>query len=389
MNTRILFYFFIGIYLFLGSCSSDSTKGQDNSKKIQDLNYFPKFSSLQLQEIQQKRKISNEFYRKYLQSSNFNGSFLVAKHGKIIYERYVGNASFSPVEKNTVSTPLHVASISKVATALGALRLVDAGKVILDEDIRTYLPEILYQGITVRMLLNHRSGIPYYGYFTANTWDISTPLTNKDILTLLNKHKFPLNFQPGKKFSYCNTNFALLALIIERATKQEFPAAMHTLIFEPLGMKNSFFVNSKASWENATPSHLSNKKRFDFEYTDAVCGDKNLFTTPRDLYKMDQATYSDLFLSPEMRAEMFRGYSYENPGKANYGLGIRMKEVTGKDTYFFHTGWWHGSTSCYASLRNDSACIVAISNVYSKNVYSINRLALQFGNYPFQFAEEK
>jgi hypothetical protein len=85
---------------------------------------------------------------------------------------------------------------------------------------------------------------------------------------------------------------------------------------------------------------------------------------------------------------MFKGYSYERPGKSNYGLGIRLKELEGKDTYFFHSGWWHGNTACYVTLRDDSTCIIALSNVYTKSVYSVNRLAAKFGNYPFTFTEE-
>lgn len=350
---------------------------------------LPKLNKPSTQYVLEKRTKIHAFFRKNMEQGRFNGTFLVAKNGHILYERYLGFSHLNPPEKMLVNSPLHVASVSKVATALAVLRLVDQQKIKLDEDIRTYLPEIPYEGVTVRMLLNHRSGIPYYGYFTFEKWDLGKTLHNEDILRLLQKHQFPLNFPPGKRFAYCNTNYALLAIIVERTSYLLFPDAMKSLVFDPLGMKNSFILSTEKQMKEVAPSYLSSRKQVAFDYLDAVYGDKNLYTTPRDLMRMDLATYSKDFLSDSLRKQMFRGYSYEKKGKANYGLGIRMKEEEGKDPYFFHTGWWHGSTSCYASLRSDTVCVIAISNVYNRSVYRINRLANLFGNYPFSFEEQE
>ena len=81
---------------------------------------------------------------------------------------------------------------------------------------------------------------------------------------------------------------------------------------------------------------------------------------------------------------MLKGYSYENRGTKNYGLGIRMVEEKDKTTYFYHTGWWHGNTTCYATLREDTACVIALSNVFDRRVYRINLLSPYFGNYPYE-----
>jgi hypothetical protein len=99
------------------------------------------------------------------------------------------------------------------------------------------------------------------------------------------------------------------------------------------------------------------------------------------LYKLDKATYSNNFLSKKARKEIFKGYSYENPGKSNYGLGFRLREEKGKKTIFFHTVWWHGNTGCYATLRKDTVCMIVLSNQYTKKVFSINSLSLIFGDY--------
>ncbi len=374
--------------LFLSSCGGNKavkkTVNQDDKTK-----YSPVFDRPSDLYIREKRIPVRSFYEERLNPNRFNGMFLVAKNGHVLFERYVGFANIATNTKISSNTSLHLASISKVATALAILRLLDQKKLFLDEDVRNYLPSLPYEGISIRMLLSHRSGIPYYGYFTFDTWPLGKQLKNKDVLMLLKKHKFPLNFQPNTHFAYCNTNYALLALIIEKITHEPFPLAMKKLIFDPLKMKHSFILDKSYDKDQISQSYSSGKIRQRFDYLDDVYGDKNMYSTVRDLLKMDMGTYSNDFLSSSSRKEMFKGYSYERQGTKNYGLGVRIVEAEGKDPYFFHSGWWHGNMGCYASLRADTVTIIALSNVYNRSVYTINRLANTFGNYPFDFEEEE
>lgn len=360
-------------------------KKPEVKKEIKTVNYVPKFNIINRLEKKLIQKESAKFFHKYLKPIPFNGQFLVAKNGEVLYFISQGWSNKRKKEVMTKDTPMHVASVSKVVTAISVLKLVQDGKLKLDDDIRKYLPEILYDGITVRDLLSHRSGIPYYGYFTFKTWHLGTTLKNRNILNLINKHKFPLNFKPNTHFSYCNTNFALLALIVENITGEKFPEAMKHLVFEPLKMDHSFVLSNKKEWKNSCQSYKSTFAVQDFDYLDAVYGDKNLYTTAMDLLKLDKALYGNSFLHDTLKSQMFKGYSYERPGKSNYGLGIRLKEEEGKDPYFFHTGWWHGNTACYSRLPKDTICIIALSNVYTRSVFGTSRLAAKFGNYPFSF----
>ena len=376
----------LSVPLLLAACSQGKeTIEQEINETADSLKLFPEFNELSKGYIKRKKNVSARFFKEHIDRDGFSGMFLVAKNGVILFERTSGFRNRKNKERLTADSPIHVASISKVATALAILRLCDQGKVKLDEDIRTYLPGLPYEGITVRMLLNHRSGMPYYGYFTFRTWNHGKTLTNRDILKLIKKHRYPLNFKPNKKFSYCNTNYALLALIAENVSGIEFPELMKQLIFDPLGMNNSVIVHPETDFTTISPSYDSRWKEQEFNYLDGVYGDKNLYTTARDLLKMDMATYSPKFLSDSLKTEMFRGYSYEKRGKANYGLGIRMSEEKDKEIYFFHTGWWHGSTGCYTTLRADTACIIAISNKYTRSVYLTKSLSPHFGNYPYGF----
>jgi CubicO group peptidase (beta-lactamase class C family) len=229
--------------------------------------------------------------------------------------------------------------------------------------------------------------LPYYGYFGDELWDLQTLKSNKDVLDVLVNTKPELNFPPNTKFTYCNTNFVILALIIEKITQKKFPIAMEELLFKPLKMNHSFIADELSDVNELTPSYNSTMKMQDFTYLDGTYGDKNLYTTARDLMRMDLGSYNPAFISDSLKKQMFTPYSNEKKGKYNYGLGIRMKEEAQKNTYYFHTGWWHGNTSLYCTLRNDTVCIVALSNVYDRRVYQFSKLSPFFGNYPFQVEE--
>jgi CubicO group peptidase (beta-lactamase class C family) len=384
---RIVYFFCLVLCLFSCTDSAQSIR-EDIVEDADSLSYFPEFNPLTKKYLRTKKKQVSRFYKEHVDQDNFSGMFLVAKNGKIIFERTAGYADFQQKRRLTAETSIHVASISKVATSYLILKLCEEGLIDLDSDVRQYLPELPYEGITVRMLLNHRSGIQYYAYFTHGKWDWRDKLTNQDILKMLVKHKFRLNFPPGRKFSYCNTNFALLALIAERVTDTRFPELMKDRIFDPLGMNNSFIADENSNWDELNPSYEGRWKLQPFNYLDAVYGDKNLYTTARDLLKLDMASYSQLFLSDSLKNQIFKGYSREKRGHANYGLGMRMSEYKGYSTNFFHTGWWHGNTGCYTTLRDDTTCIISISNKFTKVVYLNGGLAPHFGNYYPTFSFE-
>src|SRR5690606_3055952 len=125
----------------------------------------------------------------------------------------------------TGETPIHIASVSKVITATAILKLVNAKRIELDQKVTDFLPEFPYPEVTVRMLLTHRSGMRNYAYFTdrdKNVWDRHNTLSNQDILTIMKTKNIGLEQKTGTRFAYCNTNYAMLTLIIEKVTKLSF-----------------------------------------------------------------------------------------------------------------------------------------------------------------------
>ena len=341
--------------------------------------------------ITSKKRAVESFYNKNWPNHSLNGSFLVAKNGQILFEKYEGYANFRDKTLITADTPLHIASVSKMITATAVLKLVNAEKLDLDQKVKTILKEFPYPEVTVRMLLNHRSGMRNYSYFTdkKEIWDRHNVLTNHDILNLMTTKDIGLESKTGTRFAYCNTNYAMLALIIEKITGLSYKVAMKQIIFDPLGMKNTFVMDYDNDRKKVAPSYKGNRVEIGMDYLDAIYGDKNIYSTPRDLLKLDRARSTSTFLEPELLQQVYTGYSNEHKGKRNYGLGIRMTQLDKNITLYYHNGWWHGNTSSYVTLRKENVTIIALSNKFSRKPYEIKKLSALFGDYPFHLNSEE
>jgi len=350
--------------------------------------YAVKFNRLSNAYVKDKENYIAHFFSKKINDKDFSGSFLIAKNGRILYEKYSGCSNFKTNALIDENTPLHLASVSKVLTAHAILMLVKDGNLVLDQTFKSLFPEFPHEKITIRMLLNHRSGLAHYGYFAdqKKNWDNHKILTNKDILDIFITKNIPLEYAINKKFSYCNTNYALLALVIEKVTKKTFAEAMQKLVFEPLKMNNTFILNIENK-EKVSQSYKGNKKPISWDFLDAIYGDKNVYSTPHDLLKFDLASYSSNYLTTELKAEMLKGYSYEHKGVRNYGLGIRMNEFENGSTVHYHNGWWHGNTTSFTTLKKDTVTIIALSNKFTRKVYKSVALSSLFGDYPYELED--
>lgn len=346
---------------------------------------------LSASDLEQKRRKVESFYNKLWPNNTMNGGFLVAQNGQIIFEKYEGYANLRDKTPITSETPIHIASVSKVLTATAILKLVNAKRIDLDQKVTVFLPEFPYPDVTVRMLLAHRSGMRNYAYFTdrdKSVWDRHNTLTNQDILTIMGTKNIGLEQKTGTRFAYCNTNYAMLALIIEKVTKLSYRDAMSEMIFKPLKMTNTFVLDFDKDKKNVAPSYKGNRVEIGRDYLDKVYGDKNIYSTPRDLLKFDRARNAPDFLAPELLNQVYVGYSNEHPGTKNYGLGIRMVNWPNGKNFYFHNGWWHGFTSSYITLKDENATIIALSNKFTKSTYAVRKLAPIFGDYPFKVEDE-
>ncbi|MBF4484448.1 serine hydrolase domain-containing protein [Flavobacterium sp. CSZ] len=382
--------------LVLTSCGKDKKTQTDTAAEVEDT--LPRMKPLANETKISQAYINsvtgriNHFYNKNWPNNTMNGSFLVAKNGQIIFERYNGFANKNEGTKITAETPVQIASVSKVLTATAVLKLVNAGKIDLDQKVNTILKTFPYPDCTVRMLLSHRSGMRNYAYFTdrdKSVWNRHNQLTNKDILDILATKDIGLESKTGTRFSYCNTNYAMLALIIQKITGLSYKEAMSEMIFKPLGMTHTYVFDNDKDRKKIVPSYKGNGVEIGFDYLDNVYGDKNVFSTARDLLKFDRARNAPGFLKPELLKQVYTGYSNERKGTKNYGLGIRMINWETGQNYYFHNGWWHGNTSSYIPLMKEHVTIIALSNKMTRNTYAVRKLAPIFGDYPFNFKDEE
>lgn len=323
------------------------------------------------------------FYDTTLLPSGFNGGIIVAKGGNIVFEKYRGSINLDGLDSINATTPLHIASVSKTFTAMAILKLQEQGKLSVNDTLTKYFPEFNYYGVTIKTLLNHRSGLPNYLHFLEQVgWSEDSMLQNKNILNLLiNKKAVLTDLVPADtKFAYCNTNYALLALIIEQVSGMPYSQFMKENIFDAAGMKNTF-VNYKLDTNKLSKSFDWKGRRIYNTCLDDIYGDKNIYSTPQDLLKWDRVLADSVFLSPQTLAAAYTPYSNEKPGVKNYGLGWRMNIYDDGKKIIFHNGWWHGNNATFIRLIKEDATIIVLSNRFARSVYSAKILVNIFGDY--------
>jgi CubicO group peptidase (beta-lactamase class C family) len=336
------------------------------------------------------RNSSQHFFDQTLLRSRFNGAILVARNGKIIFENYHGLQNVLSGEPIDSNTAFHLASVSKTFTAMAILKLWENASLLLDDPVAKYLENFPYPLITIRNLLSHRSGLPNYVHFVEKLgWDTHRFVTNTDILQLLIDNANKLN--PGKAnayFDYCNTNYALLALIVEKVSQLSFSAYLDNIFFKPLGMKNSF-VYAVDMAETVLPSYKFNNQREPMMFLDAVYGDKNIYSTPRDMMKWDFALSKNQLFSEKTLEEAFKGYSHERRGTRNYGLGWRLVEMPTGKKIIYHNGWWHGNNTVFSRLPEDSTAIIVLGNKFNRSIYQAKKIAGIFKGYGIQSDDDE
>lgn len=336
------------------------------------------------------RKSSSKFFEESLVRTRFNGAMLVAHNCKIVFEEYEGLKEVLKGEPIDSSTSFHLASVSKTFTAMAILKLWEDGKLQIDDKVEKYISGFPFNQITVRNLLSHRSGLPNYVYFAEQVgWNTRNYLHNDDMLKMLVKNRSRLRIgRPNAYFDYCNTNYALLAIIIEKVSGKSYASYMDQTFFSPIGMSNTFVFDINKT-EKVLPSFKYNNRKEPMTFLDAIYGDKNIYSTARDLLKWDIALNSGKLFKQETLQEAFRGYSYERKGVKNYGLGWRLYEMPSGKKIVYHNGWWHGNNTVFSKLMQDSTTIIVLGNKFNKNIYQAKKIAGIFPGYGIQSDDDE
>lgn len=368
--------FLISLFLCFSfvACHSDKGKVSAAPKHPDDPRKFGpielKYADTTTPEWQEKARRLDSFYQVQVRHG-FNGAVLVGYKGNVMYERYFGYANKAQKEVWNANTSSQLASTSKTFTGAAVLLLHAHKYLDIDKPVQSYLPTFPYSNITVRMLLNHRSGLPDYLHWVPNyRKDTRTPIYNDQLLALMAKYKPKLSFTPNTRFTYSNTNYATLALVIEAATGMKYKDFMRRYIFEPLGMTQTFVFDPAEGFpENASVSYKASWAIDPVMYADGIYGDKGIYSTLTDMYRWDQSFYKNILLDNETLEMAYGPCSFEKPGIKNYGLGWRMLCYPDGYKVIYHNGWWHGNNTCFYRFIEDNFTIIVLGNKYNSAIY--------------------
>lgn len=302
----------------------------------------------------------------------FNGTVLYAEQGKVVYEGAFGYADFRKRDSMQLDDAFQLASVSKMFTATAIMLLQQQGKLQYDDSLGKFIPGFPYGNISIRQLLNHRSGLSRYMSLADKYWNINKPISNEDVIDLFKKYKPAPYFKPDKGFHYCNTNYALLASVVERITGEGFDAFVESHIFKPLGMDHSFIYNlshdSIIRYEVPVdvPGYRYTRRGWrkvgDY-YLNGVIGDKGVYSTVNDLFKFAQALDNATLVN---RENLETAFSPGSPSyykrKDNYGFGWRIK--TSADSTVYHFGWWKGFRTFFIRDMENQRTLIALTNTH-------------------------
>jgi len=371
-------YFILFIFLtntfFSCADSCSSTKAKEAIVHSDSIALFRKKIN-----ADKKEKQLDSLFKSRVQIQGFNGSVLIAQEGFIIYQKAFGFANLKTRDTLKTNHSFQLASVSKTLTAAAVLLLKDQNKLSLNDDVTKYFPNFPYKGISIDLLLSHRSGLPNYIYACEQYCEKPNiyngkKFDNQAMLDLLIEKKPDAYALPNKKFEYCNTNYAILALIVEKVSNQSFAEFMQEHIFTPLKMENTWVGNSTYDSLHTKKAigYKSNGKPEDDVFADEIVGDKSIYSNPEDLFKFDQALYSNKLLKKETLEEAFKGYSHEHKGKRNYGLGWRLIDDAKTPKIIYHNGWWHGFNTVFYRIPEQGITIIILSNKYNRGVYNVS-----------------
>ncbi len=302
----------------------------------------------------------------------FNGAVLIGEKGKVVYKKAFGVSSAAGDQMLTTQSSFNLASVSKQFFAMMIMMLKEQGKLQYDDPVQKYLPSFPYNNITIRHLMNHTSGLPEYFEIAAHNMNLLDTLTNESMLALLAATKPPLVFQPGEKWQYCNTNYTTLASIIEKISSEPCDVFFRGHITEPLKMKNTFIYNLKMKSYPASRVfgfHYEKGKavKDDLLWLDGIVGDGNIYSSVEDLYKWDQALYTEKLVKKNTFDEAITSGKLNNGKNDGYGFAWFIDSPHVK---LHHTGSWVGFRNIIVRYVEKNQTIIILDN--SRNTFSRN-----------------
>lgn len=294
----------------------------------------------------------------YYHLNRFNGSVLVAEKGKIFFEKSYGIKNFQTREKNTNQSIYRIYSTTKSFTATVVLLLEKQGKLSLQDKLSKYFPKFPKgDSITIEQLLTHTSGIQ----------NNVNPAETKDEETFLNFISVqPLDFSPGSKWSYSNSNYYLLGYIINKTAGMSYQQAVQKYILDPLGMTSTGFgfkdlkdKNKATGYDFLSKNNSREGVNYDYNHPHAAGA---MYSTVEDLYKYEEGLKNFKILDKEtLEKAQSRFHNYD------YGYGWTVESIQGK-TVIGHGGAGPGFLSFFSRIPQDDITVIVLSNTFDGGV---------------------
>lgn len=292
----------------------------------------------------------------------FNGVLLANLADSVLRHKY-GSPKLGTQDTFSFDDVFQLASVSKPITAFGFLCLVEKKGIDLHSPVQQYLPLFKDDRVTLYHLLTHTSGLGNYIYMTDSLWaNPDSMISNDEIRCYFEDDLIPAYHIPGRTFDYCNSNFVMIAILMEEISGIPFRQYMNEQVFEPLGMFNTHFIDpqDKNCLEYKVYGHYPNgDKKYPF-YLNGAVGDKGLYSSVNDLFKFYQELQNPTVISDSLLRLSTDGHVRAGHGTF-YGLGWRSKDL-GDDHLVYHNGWWRGFRTYFWFNQDRSKSFVALTN---------------------------
>ena len=287
------------------------------------------FASCKSSGMLMKEKSIDDILSAYQSDDKPGASVLVFKDDKIVFKKGYGVSNIATQEKINPTTNFRLASVTKQFTAMSILLLVQKGRIKLEDPLKKYFPSFPAYGkdIKIKNLLTHTSGLMDYEDLMSPSQAVQLHDTN--CLQLMYKAN-GLYFAPGTQYKYSNTGYAILALIVEKISGQDYSSFLKENIFMPLKMKNSVaFEEGKSTLPNRAYGYSSGNGTWvetDQSMTSAVLGDGGIYTNTIELTQWIKALWDYKLLGSEMQNQAWSRKKLNNGALIDYGYGWHIED---------------------------------------------------------------
>jgi len=305
-------------------------------------------------------KRMEQVIQSYVDDGSFMGSVLISKNDKNLLSKGYGQANLEQNLANTPHSMFRIASISKQFTAVAILLLEQDGKLSLEDHISKYLSDTppLWKGVTIRHLLNHRSGIADYTRLPNHSLLKTRKLSVEQLIESFKS--LSLDFNPGTKMRYSNSGYVLLGQIIEKISGTTYASFIKNRIFDPLGMKHSGYDSpaDTANWSSGYGSSKSGPTKAGYVDMSTVYSAGALYSTTLDLSRWLDGLFNGKLLSQKALGQMV-----DEIDEGGYRFGFFVSNTHGH-TRYQHGGSIDGYTSELIYFPHQKITVAVLSNLF-------------------------